>query len=340
MPFRIYASMDPRMPPREIAAHARRAESLGYDALNVPEAIHDGLLCCQLALAATSRLRVATSVLVAFPRSPMAVAIAAWDLQSLSGGRFELGIGSQVRGNVEGRYSTAWTPPVPRMREYVGALRAIFASWQDRAPLAFEGEEYRFTRMQPFFDPGPVEGGPPPIHLGGVGPRMTELAGEAADGLLTHPTASEPRYLREVTQARLEAGAARVGRAQPPPLMASPLLALGDSEAEIAAQREKQRRLLAFLYSTPAYWPPLALFGWQERGERLRALTREDDWSRLEEVVDDEMLDRFVPAASWTEIAPLLRERYRGICDWIALPLPEDPRQDGRCRRAIEELRA
>ena len=115
----------------------RRAEALGYDGLNVPDAVHDGLLIAQAALMATTRLRVATSVLVAFPRSPMNVAHAAWDLQAVSGGRFELGLGSQVRGNIVGRYSTAWTPPVPRMREYIGALRAIFASWQDGAALAY-----------------------------------------------------------------------------------------------------------------------------------------------------------------------------------------------------------
>ena len=175
--FDVYATMDQRMPPAEVADHARRAEALGYDGLNIPEAVHDGLVMSQIALQATTRLRVATSVLVAFPRSPMAVAHAAWDLQALSGGRFELGLGSQVRGNIVGRYSTPWTAPVPRMREYVQSLRAIFACWQEGAPLAFEGEHYRFTRMQPFFNPGPIENPAIPIPLGAIGPAMTALAG-------------------------------------------------------------------------------------------------------------------------------------------------------------------
>lgn len=340
MSFRVYAAMDQRMKPADVAAHARRAEALGYDGLNVPEAVHDGLLASQIALAATTRLRVATSVLVVFPRSPMTVAIAAWDLQSLSSGRFELGIGSQVRGNIVGRYSTPWTAPIPRMREYVGALRAIFDTWQNDAPLDFVGEHYRFTRMQPFFHPGPVEGGPPPIYLGGVGPKMTTLAGEVADGLMTHPSNTPPRYLREVTRPRLAEGAARAGRNGETPLMVSALAAVGETDAEVAAEREKQREMLAFLYSTPAYWQSLELFGWKERGERLRQLTREGRWGEMKRVLTEEMLDTFVPAAPYAEIARVLRERYAGLCDWITFPMPSDPAKDDLCRKAIEDLKS
>ena len=340
MSFRVYAAMDQRMKPADVAAHARRAESLGYDGLNVPEAVHDGLLTSQIALAATTRLRVATSVLVVFPRSPMSVAIAAWDLQSLSDGRFELGIGSQVRGNIVGRYSTDWSDPVPRMREYVGALRAIFDTWQNDAPLDFVGERYRFTRMQPFFHPGPAPGGPPPIHLGGVGPKMTALAGEAADGLMTHPSNTPPRYLREVTRPKLAEGAARAGRTVETPLMVSALAATGETAAEVAAEREKQRETLAFLYSTPSYWNSLELFGWKDRGEKLRELTREGRWGEMKSILTDEILDTFVPAAPYSEIAEVLRDRYEGLSDWIAFPMPDDPAKDPLCRQAIEALRS
>jgi probable F420-dependent oxidoreductase len=170
--FRVYATMDQRMAPSRVTAHAQRAEALGYDGLAVPDSVHDGLTAAALALQATSHLEVATSVLVAFPRSPMTLAIAAWGLQELSGGRFALGLGSQVRGNIVGRYSTPWTAPVPRMREYVQALQAIFQCWQEAGELAFEGESYRFTRMQPFFRPDPLASRPPAIHLGAVGPAM------------------------------------------------------------------------------------------------------------------------------------------------------------------------
>src|SRR5215813_11724702 len=148
--MRVYATMDQRMGLDAVEDHARRVEAMGYDGLCVPDAVHDGLLLAHAALRVTTRLHVATSVLVAFPRSPMLVAIAAWDLAAMSGGRFELGLGSQVRGNIERRYSTPWTAPVARMREYALALRAIWRAFQSGAPLAFAGEHYRFTRLQPF----------------------------------------------------------------------------------------------------------------------------------------------------------------------------------------------
>jgi probable F420-dependent oxidoreductase len=338
--FQVYASMDQRMEPAQVAAHARRAEALGYDGLNVPEAVHDGLLMAQIALQATIRLRVATSVLVAFPRSPMTVAHAAWDLQSLSGGRFELGLGSQVRGNIVARYGVPWSAPVPRMREYVLALRAIFESFQNGSPLDFRGQHYQLTRLQPFFNPGPLDAPPIPIYLGGVGPRMTALAGEIADGLMTHPSNSSPRYLREVTCPELARGAARAADARPAPrLMVSALTATGETAAEAAAAREQQRPLLAFLYSTPAYWRSLELFGWQERGERLLELSRQGHWGEMAAVISDEMLDTFVPTAPYGEVADVLRERFGELCDWITFPIPEDSTRDAACRKAIDALK-
>ncbi|MBW2712540.1 MAG: LLM class flavin-dependent oxidoreductase, partial [Deltaproteobacteria bacterium] len=258
--FQVYAPSDQNLGPAEIEAHAKRAEALGYDGLNIPEAVHDALLLSTLALRATSRLKVATGVLVAFPRSPMMTAIAAWDLQALSGGRFELGLGTQVKGNIKGRYSTSWTAPVPRMREYIQSLRAIFESFQKGVPLDFVGEHYQFTRLQPFFNPGPLESGAPPISLGAVGPMMTALAGEVADRLITHPTNSAPRYIRETLLPRIETGASRGPRALGEiELMIAPPVATGSDEIAVAAEREKQRELLAFLFSTPSYWPSLAL---------------------------------------------------------------------------------
>ncbi|MDG2334806.1 MAG: TIGR03617 family F420-dependent LLM class oxidoreductase [Myxococcota bacterium] len=339
--MQVWASMDQRMTLAEVAAHARRAEALGYDGLNVPDAVHDGLLVAQAALAATQRLRVATSVLVVFPRSPMNVAHAAWDLQAVSGGRFELGVGSQVRGNIRGRYSTEWTPPVPRMREYIGALRAIFACWQDGAPLAFEGEHYRFSRMQPFFNPGPLEGERIKIHLGAIGPLMTALAGEAADGLMCHPTNSSPRYLEEVVRPRLEVGRLRGGRAaESVELMAADLAATGPDPAAVAAAREGLRELFGFLFSTPAYWPSLDLYGWEDVGRDLHAMTREGRWQEMTPRISDEMLDVLVPTGTYGEIADLLRARYRGLATRLTFPMPDDPGWEGHVREVIAALQA
>lgn len=338
--FSVWATTDQRTPLSGIAAHARRVEALGYDGLYVPEAAHDGLLAAGQALAATRRLRVATSVLIAFPRSPMVVAQAAWDLQELSGGRFELGLGSQVRGNIEGRFSTKWTPPVPRMREYVGSLRAIFASFQEGAPLRFEGEQYRFTRMQPFFNPGPLPSGPPSILLGAVGPAMSALAGEAADALITHPTNTSPRYLREVVAPRVEKGAARSGRAADAlELRAGPLIATGPDAEALERQREWARGLLGFLYSTPAYWPSLELHGWRERGEALREHTRAGRWAEMTALVDDAMLDAFVPSGTHAEIAGVLRDSFGGLCNALTFPLPEDPAEEAGVREVVASLR-
>lgn len=265
--MQVYASMDQRMTLSQVAAHAKRSEALGYDGLNVPDAVHDGLLVAHEALRATTRLRVATSVLIVFPRSPMVVAVAAWDLQSVSRGRFELGLGTQVRGNIVGRYSTPWTSPVPRMREYIQSLRAIFASFQHGVPLRFEGEHYQFTKLQPFFNPGPIDHPDVPIFLGAVGPVMTALAGEVADGHMSHPTHSAPRVLKELTIPALERGAERAGR-KPLDLdrMLAGMVSTGGDAAELARQREKSRELLGFLYSTPAYWPALEIYGWGQIG--------------------------------------------------------------------------
>lgn len=338
--LRVYASTDQRMTIGEVGEHARRAERLGCDGLCVPEAVHDGLLAAAEALRATERLRVATCVLVAFARSPMAVAHAAWDLQASSGGRFELGLGSQVKGNVVHRYGVPWAPPVPRLREYADVLRAIFARWQHGEPLRFEGEHYRITRMQPFFDPGPLECGPPPLWLGAVGPAMTALAGEVADGLVTHPTNTSPRFLRERARPRLEHGAARRERDLAGfQLLASPLIATGPSDADVARERASIRQLLAFLYSTPSYAPTLELYGWQETGAALHRMSRAGHWTEMADAIPEAMLEALVPSAPYTEIAATIRRDYAGLITAIAFPLPADAAHDADAAAAIAALR-
>jgi probable F420-dependent oxidoreductase len=339
--FKVYATMDERTKIAEAIERAKRAEAMGYDGLLVADSVHDGLLLASAALQATKRLHVMTGVLVAFPRSPTVVAHAAWDMQDYSGGRFELGVGPQVRGNIVGRYGVPWTPPVPRMREYVNALRSIFATFQTNAPLAVEGEHYRITRMQPFFNPGPIEHPDIPIYLGAVGPLMTALAGEVADGLVTHPTNTHPRYVREVTRPRIAKGAERTKRsADDVKLLLAPLIAAGSTAAAVRSEREKQRKLLAFLYSTPAYWPSLELFGWGDRGRKLHELTREGKWSEMLALITDEILDEMVPTGTFSEVAEVLRERYRDLATAITFPLPEDPSLDAGVAKLVERLRA
>ena len=341
--MQLWASKPRDMPPRDVGDYARRVEALGYDGLTVSEGVHDGSLNAWAALAATSELRVAVSVYVAFARSPMHLAYAAWDLQDFSGARFLIGLGTQVKANIEQRFSMPWLKPVPRMREYVQALRAIFAAWaaQDGTRLEFEGEHYRFTRMQPFFTPAPIEHPEIPIYLGAVGPAMTRLTGEVADGFFTHSCNSDPRTIREIAMPAIEEGAKRGGRSlDDVEVMVSPYMSSGANAEEIAESREANRRQMAIMYSTPNYWGPLRLRGWEDLGEQLRGLTREGRWDELAGHLTDEIVDEIAITGDYAESAVLLKERYGDLPVSLRFPLPGDPASDPQIAKALELLRS
>jgi probable F420-dependent oxidoreductase len=340
--MQVFAPMSERMGLAEVAAHARRVEAIGYDGLLVPEAVHDGLLASMAALSATERIRVATSVLVAFPRSPMTIAHAAWDLQALSGGRFELGLGTQVRGNIVGRFSTVWESPVPRLREYVESLRAIFESFQTWHPLDYSGQHYRFDRLQPFFNPGPLPDSlpPPPIWIGAVGPDMTRMAGGTSDGLMSHPTNSSPRVLREMTRPLVMQGANRVGRSPGAcSVMAAGFVVTGLDQSVLNVQRERVREQLSFLYSTPAYWASLEYLEFGNLGRSLHALSKEGRWNEMKSAVSDEILDALVPQATYRDIATRLLHDYGDCAERMTFPLPDDPKHDEQVAEVVTELR-
>lgn len=338
--FRIWSSLDLYTPLAEIPEHARRIEAMGFDGVMAPDVMSDGFLVAQAAIMATTKIRVATSALVCFPRSPMTTAVAAWNLQALSGGRFHLGLGPLVRGNIVAKYSTAWTPPAPRMREYVQSMQAIFDCWQNDTPLDFRGEHYQFTRMQDFVKPPPIEHPDIPIHLAGVGPNMTALAGEIGDALIAHPTNTSPAYLRDVTRARLAVGATRTGRdPAETALIANPLVAAGRDEAAVTVMRKRHRNMMAILLSTPSYWPSLDYYGWRDCGERLHGLVRENRWSDLTPLITDEMVDVMIPSATWDQLGGRLRALYEGVTDAITLAIPEDPADDEALARVVAELR-
>ncbi|MEH6591829.1 MAG: TIGR03617 family F420-dependent LLM class oxidoreductase [Halioglobus sp.] len=338
--FEVFAATPEGMGPGDIGAHAARAEAMGFDGLHVPDALHDGLLLSAMALNATSRLIVGAAVLVAFPRSPMTVAIASWDLQKMSGGRFELGLGTQIKQNIEQRYSARWDSPVPQLREYLQSLKAIFHSFQTGERLNFEGEHYRFTKLQPFFNPGPIDHPDIPILCGAVGPAMTRMVGRVADGMITHPTNTPPEYVRGVCLTRLQAGFESAGRdGSDFKLVLGPLAATGKDEQAVVAEWEKQRNLLGFLYSTPAYWPSLEMFGWQGKGQQLLDLTRSGNWQDMSQIVTDEMLEKFVPRGSYDTIAQVYKERYAGLARRITFPVPTDPADDNLAADVIASLK-
>lgn len=339
--FEIFASTPENLNLVDMGAFARRVEAMGYDGLFVSDAIHDGLLLACQALSATSKLKVGTSVLIVFPRSPMNVALAAWDLQKMSGGRFELGMGTQIKQNIEDRYSARWLPPAAGMREYVGALRAIFHAFRTGERLEYIGEHYKFTRLQPFFNPGPIDAPDVPLMLGAVGPKMLELVGKTADGIHTHPTNTSVRYLKEVILPQIAVGTAQrdPGRAKPF-ISASQFVATGPDDATVAAERERFRDMLAFLFSTPAYWASLELFGWQHVGEQLLALTREGRWKDMPGVFTDEVLDTFLVSGRYDQLPEQLAARFGGLVDRITLTVPTDPANDAAAAEAIRQIRA
>ena len=320
----IVASWPASSPLSGVAAWAQRAEALGFDVMHVPETIHDPFTVAALALASTERIVVRTSMVVAFARSPMVTAYTAWDLARFSGGRFQLGLASQVRGNIVARFSAEWSEPVARLREYVQAVRAIFDSFQHGTELGFHGEHYRFDRLQPYFNPGPLDVKSPPIWTGGVNRRMCELAGEVSDGFVCHPTNSHPEVLRASILPAMDAGQARSGRTDRPRVVAGPQPITAATHAELADVRDARRSELAFLYSTPAYKQQLELFGLGDLGDTLSDMARRSDWDRLEQHLTDDVIGRLVPQATHDALPDLLADWYGGLCDGIVLALPDD----------------
>lgn len=328
--MKVYASVDPQLPLLEVAPYARRIESIGFDGIHVAETIHDSLAVALLIAEHTERITIRTAITLAFVRSPTLVAYSAWGVASASGGRFELGLGSQIRQNIEGRYGMPWTEPVARMRDYIGAVRALFDAFRTGADVRYESDSYRIARLQPYFNPGPDDvTKAPPIWLGGVNVKMCRLAGEVADGLVTHPTNSSPRFLREVVVPNTAV-----------PVVAAVTLAVGATDGAVAAERERQRRMLAFLYSTPAYAPTLELHGRGDVAARLRAMIRDDAWDDLGAVLDDELLDALVVSGRYDEVGGVLADRYRGLVAGIALPSQPDARNDEPLARLVAHLQA
>jgi probable F420-dependent oxidoreductase len=272
------------------------------------------------AIAGEADLDLMTNVAIAMPRSPMHLAHAAYDLQLASGGRFRLGLGSQIRPHIEKRYGAVWSPPAARMREIVLAVKAILTSWQDGTPLDFRGEHTRHTLMPPTFVPGPNPHGPPPVLLGALGPLMTRTAAEVADGLLVMPFVS-PRYLREHTLPAVEAGLAAAGRAAVP-IYPQAILAMGADDAAVEAATAGVRALLAFYGSTPAYRPVLDAEGCGELQPELNALSKRGDVAAMMALVDDALLDRIAVRGTPAACAAELRRRFGDVADRVCVYFP------------------
>lgn len=293
---------------------AGRCEALGFDGLHATETNNDPFLPLALAAGATSRVLLGTGVALAFPRSPMQVAHTGWDLQGLTGGRFVLGLGSQVRAHVERRFGAPWSQPARRMRDFVLAVRAIWTAWDRGTPLDHRGEFYSHTLMPPDFRPRPHGQAVPPIVLAGVRPRMLKVAGEVADGLLVHPFGTAAS-LAETVLPSLRRGMEAGGR-EPGDVEVSVCVFTATTEAE----SEEARRRIAFYGSTPGYRHVLELHGWGALFERLHALSRSGGWDEMPALVDDEVLDTFaVRGADGAAVAAELVRRYGGLAARVNL---------------------
>lgn len=305
----------------EAATRASALADLGLDGAFTFEGPHDVFTPLVLA-APANRLDLYTNAAIALPRNPIQLAHQAWDLQALSGGRFALGLASQVRAQIEKRYGTDFHPPLGRMRELVAAMRAIFDTWQNGTRLDFRGDYYTHTLMPPLFNPGPLEAGPPPIWLGGLGPKMVEMAATVADGLLVMPFCTE-RFFTEHTLVAVDRGLAASGRARTDfSIVCESIIAVGRDDAEMAAAAEGVRFLLSFYGSTPAYRPVLDAHGWGDLQTELNTMTKTNRWDQMPALIDDEMLRTLAVVGSPTEVADQLVARFHGVASRVGFYFP------------------
>jgi len=324
---------------RQVGAAAVTAEKRGFDGLVSFEITNDPFIPLAFAAVAAERIRLGTAIAVCFPRSPMITAGLAWDLHVQSGGRFTLGLGTQVKGHNERRFSTPWGPPLPRLREYIGSLRAIWRCWELGEKLDYQGEHYRFTLMTPEFAPPRSGLGPIPISIAAVRPAMMKLAGRVCDGVRLHGFATR-KYLEEVALPQIRVGLERAGRPRSQfEMWGGGFIATGADEGAVAKQVEAIRYRIAFYGSTRSYHPVLEAHGWEDLGMELHRMSKEGQWNKMAARVPDDVVREFTAIGTYENLAGVISERFGGIADSITLDFPRDT-PDGFARELVQDLRA
>lgn len=314
----------------EAGSHAAELEAAGFSGAWTAEMANDPFLPLALAADRTTTLDLGTSIAVGFARNPMLLANIGWDLQSLAQGRFTLGLGSQIKPHITKRFSMEWSHPAARMREMILATRAIWDTWLNGTPLQFRGEFYRHTLMTPFFSPDPEQVapyGPPNIFLAGVGPMMTEVAGEVADGFFCHAFTTE-RYLREVTVPALQRGRDKAGKSMDDFVISGPLFVVtGNDDEQLEQASSGARQQIAFYGSTPAYRAVLELHGWGDLQPDLNTLSKRGAWEEMGRLIDDEILNTFAVVGLPEDLAPELDRRFGDIVQRLSFyaPYRSDP---------------
>ncbi|MBV8867972.1 MAG: TIGR03617 family F420-dependent LLM class oxidoreductase [Acetobacteraceae bacterium] len=313
---------------RDVGPAAQVAEAAGFDALMSVELGHDVFTPLAFAALATRRVELTPSIAVAFPRSPTVTAIQAWDLQANSGGRFVLGLGSQVKGHNERRFGVAWSAPAPRLRDYIGALRAIWRCWETRGRLDYHSEHYTLTLMTPDFSPEPTGLPMVPVTVSAVGEAMLRMAGQYCDGVRLHPICSR-KYLEEVCLPNLLTGLRRAGRLRAHfDVHGGGFVCTGPDQASVAESMGRVRARIAFYGSTRTYLPILALHGLEELGAKLHRLSVSGGWAEMPALVSDDVVRIFAACATYPDLPAAIDRRFGGLADAVDLVLPADTPAD------------
>jgi len=300
---------------------ARRAEDLGYDVATTPETAHDSMLTATLGAAATRRIEIQTGVTIAFPRSPTILAYEAWDIHHLSGGRFSLGLGSQVKGHNNNRFSVEWTPPAPRMKEYIQMLHAVWKSFQTGEKPEFLGKHYHFTLMTPNFNPGPLPHPRPKVFLACVGDAMARVAGEVADGILPHGFMTD-KYMREVVLPNIAIGLHRSGRTwKDVELSGGGFTVFAETESEIERGLENLRQPISFYGSTRSYHEVFEVHGLKDLGMQLHSLSLQGKWDEMKRVIPEDVLRTFAQTSTYDRLPDFIRE-HREYASRVGLAMP------------------
>ena len=321
--------------PVNVDQDARAAEGLGYDTLTVRENKHDPFIVVALASQATTRVGLATSVAIAFPRSPMVTAMSAWTLQKLSNGRFTLGLGPQVKGHIERRFGLRWSAAAPWMAEYLQALRAIWDCWQSGSRLDVRGDHYNINLMVPLFNPGPIEHPGIPIHIAAVNPAMCKVAGRLADGVRPHPMCTA-EYISQMMLPAVREGADKAGRTLAHYAVAvAPLIATGLDQKTLDARINAVRGRIAFYASTPAYRAALEFHGLGDLADRLATLSRAQRWDEMPRLITDDVLEKYAVVARHHELVQKLSERYRSVVTHLEFSIPVATEQDAKTLRTM-----
>ena len=323
---------------RDAASAARDAEAAGFDAVMTVELGHDPLTPLALAALATTRVELTPSVVVAFPRSPTVLAQQAWDLQANSGGRFVLGLGSQVKGHNERRFGIAWTPPAPRMRDYVQALRAVWRAWETRTRLNFDSAHYKLSLMTPDFSPLPTGLPMVPVTIAAVGEAMLRVAGQVGDGVRLHPLCSRA-YLEQVCLPQMMEGMRRSGRSRLNfDVHGGGFVCTGPDDAAVAAEMEKARRRIGFYGSTRTYLPILALHGLEDLGLKLHRMSVEGQWDRMPAEVSDDTVRIFAACGRYDGLHAAIEARFGGVADSVDVHFPPNT-PPGLARELVADIR-